>query len=388
MSFHIHPYSRPHPHQTHCQSIKSQSCHDVFGCLVLAPTTSYSNDDENLVDYEGYLENLRNIPPSIPQTPRTPPNYLVMPYPISTSNPSPNQPSFQSSTPITPANPINRPSPFLICKSPRKVIEEPQANPSPLANESGHLIQPCEVISDEASPSIVSPPSLIATISIPSIKLLELLPLPISLNILPPIKSLQNPSTPIQSYPDLFQKHVDIPQSIQADTIMPSPSQYSLPSTPPNQDPILPSNLLHLHDDRSIKEKFTIISKASAPPASNKITSYVPNNEHHIKESNNNESLDVGIPFTPASSQDLPSSPPSFHPSCSSSILGPYPTSFQPSILGPYIPYLNPPSFPSILGPYIPNMNPLSPPPLLGPAPSPFPSILGPYPYMPPYPIF
>jgi len=116
-----------------------------------------------------------------------------------------------------------------------------------------------------------------------------------------------------------------------------------------------------------------------------------------LKKTIKNISLDVGIPPTPASSQDLPSSPQSSHPSYSPSILGSYPpTYFQPSILGPYIPYLNPPSFPSILGPYISNMNHLSPPPILGPAPSPFPYILGPYPsfppsilgnYMHPYPI-
>ena len=139
------------------------------------------------------------------------------------------------------------------------------------------------------------------------------------------------------------------------------------------------------------------MSKASTPSPSNGLTSCVPNNEHHIAETNKSISLDVGILPTPSKSKVLPSSPQSSHPSCSPSILGLYPpTSFQPSILGPYIPYLYPPPFPSILGLYIPNMNPLSPPSILGPPPS-LPSILGPCPsfhpsifpnYMPLYLIF
>ena len=140
MSFRIHPYLRPHPHQNHHQIMKFQSYHDVFGHIVIAPATSYSNDDEDLFDYDGYLESLRNIPPSIPQSPCTLTNYLVMPFPIFVANPSPSQLSFQSSTPITPATLSKPPSPFLICKCPRKFIEELQANPSPLANELGHLI--------------------------------------------------------------------------------------------------------------------------------------------------------------------------------------------------------------------------------------------------------
>ena len=96
---------------------------------------------------------------------------------------------------------------------------------------------------------------------------------------------------------------------------MPSPSQDSPPSTHPNQDPILPSPLLHdhtsplIHDDRSIEAKLTIISEASTPSATNRLTSCVSNNEPHIEESNTNVSLDVGIPPTPTSSQVLPTSP-------------------------------------------------------------------------------
>ena len=85
-------------------------------------------------------------------------------------------------------------------------------------------------------------------------------------------------------------------------TILPTPSQDPFPSTHPYQDPILPSPLLHdhtcsiIHDDRSIEEYLTTISKASYPLASNGLTSCVPINEHHIEERNNSISLDVGIP--------------------------------------------------------------------------------------------
>ena len=292
MSFRFHPYSKPRPHPTHHQNMKSQSYHDVFGRIVLSPATSYSNDDEDLVDYDEYIESLRNIPPSTLQNPCIPPNYPVMPSHLPTSIPSPNQPSLQSSTPITLATPINPPS--LTCESPRKFIEEPQENPSSLDNESSHVIQPCEVISDEASlppTSIMSPPSPIATIPIPSIKLLKILPLPTSLNILLPIKSLQNsstsssppslsqisrddpyksmfyspisttespiypsttfeesipsppiaPSTTIQSYQDPAQKHVDIPQSIKEDIIVPClPSIMQSPSPPSPKPQAIP----------------------------------------------------------------------------------------------------------------------------------------------------
>ena len=79
MSFHVHPYSRPRPHPTHHQNVKSQSYHDVFGHLVLAPATSHSNDDEDLVDYDGYIESLNNIPPSILHNPSISPSVLHNP---------------------------------------------------------------------------------------------------------------------------------------------------------------------------------------------------------------------------------------------------------------------------------------------------------------------
>ncbi len=73
------------------------------------------------------------------------------------------------------------------------------------------------------------------------------------------------PSTPIQSYQDLAQKHVDIPKIINEDIIVsclpsiaqstspPSPKNQAIPpllkdifsSHQPNQDPILPSPPLH-----------------------------------------------------------------------------------------------------------------------------------------------
>ena len=102
--------------------MKSQPYHDEFGHIVLSLATSYSNDDENLVDYDGYLESLRCLLPTIPQNPSIPPNYLVMPSHIAASPPSPNQPSFQSSTPITPAIPINPPPPALTHESPRNIL--------------------------------------------------------------------------------------------------------------------------------------------------------------------------------------------------------------------------------------------------------------------------
>ena len=90
--------------------MKYPSYHDVFGRLVLAPATSYSNDDEDLVDHDGYIESLRNIPPPTLQNPRIPPNYLVMPsHPPPSPPPSLQNPRIPPNYLVMPSHPPTSP---------------------------------------------------------------------------------------------------------------------------------------------------------------------------------------------------------------------------------------------------------------------------------------
>lgn len=65
----------------------SQSYYDDFGHPTFSPTPSYSNDDDDLVDYDGYIESLRDIATNILQNPNIPPNYSISPSCIPTSTP-------------------------------------------------------------------------------------------------------------------------------------------------------------------------------------------------------------------------------------------------------------------------------------------------------------
>ena len=66
----------------------SQSYYNEFGHPTFSPTLSYSNDDDdNLVDYDGYIESLRDITPNNLQNLINPLDCSIIPPCIPTSTP-------------------------------------------------------------------------------------------------------------------------------------------------------------------------------------------------------------------------------------------------------------------------------------------------------------